>query len=113
MKGYIINVYKYKRNGTDCTNGGVSARHDTLLLVGEGVPEIFDDRGDLPLVMIKSRGNYKYLVPVGPSVGVVGPMFGGNFGYHSDSRITALFDGHPLAIHDRFETEEQHRILSV
>lgn len=39
----------------------------------------------------------------------VGPMFGGNFVYSSDSRFP--FD-YPLGIHDRFESQEAYETLS-
>lgn len=111
MKGYIVNVYR--RNGQSCTNGGVSETHDALLLVGEGVPEIFEDKGDLPVVVLKEENGYKYLVPEYFPHNMVGPIFGGNFAYNSDSRINKLFGGRPVPIHDRFDTKKDHKQLSA
>jgi hypothetical protein len=42
------------------------------------------------------------LYPIEDADGRVGPMFGGNFLWTSDSRFRRLFDG-PIPIHDRFE----------
>lgn len=45
--------------------------------------------------------------------GGVGPMMGGNFAYSTDSRWRDAFGSGPLPIHDRIETAEQYRLLSM
>ena len=104
MRGMIIEVY---RNGyQDCTNGGVSKDARALLLVGEGVPEIFK-AGNMPVVRLaKGPGNTLRLVP--DAVKDRWHMFGGNFGYSGDSRFAELVrahggDGGPIKIFDRVE----------
>jgi len=104
MRGMIINVY---RNGyQDCTNNGVSKHAETLLLVGEGIPEIFD-ANDLAVVRLTTGpGNTLRLVP--DAVKHRWHMFGGNFGYSGDSRFAEIVrahggDGGPIKIFDRVE----------
>ena len=52
---------------------------------------------------------YVHAEPVDKPEGKVGPMFGGNFIYTSDSRFP---NDYPIPVHDRFETPEQAEILS-
>jgi hypothetical protein len=111
MKGLIIEIYHSKY---DATNGGVTATADEALLVGDGIPQIFDDDGTRPVLKVVERvffGEvYRHLEPVEPvKRGNVGYMYGGNIGYTSDSRFPGDY---PLKIHDRQETQHQNDILS-
>lgn len=114
--GLLINVYRAARFG-DCTNRGISAFEDTLILVN--VPGPFDPedhpnyppailmKGDLP-------GTLK-IVPAVFSRSLWQPnnahgMMGGNYGATSDSRFSDYCEktlGHrfygAVAIHDRIE----------
>lgn len=110
-------VYVYRSNGTgDCTNGGVSAAHDTLYLVcAQGwrdtpstdprllhlVEQSFPWR-DQPYLSAEPTNP-------GPVAGKVGPMMGGNFVYTSDTRFPATY---PIPLHDRYETQELYDQLS-
>jgi hypothetical protein len=86
---------------------GISKNNDSLLLVcPEGYVEIEDDNSNsynLPVVEIETRviGGEKYMTlkPAGDTRWL---MFGGNFGYCSDSRFRRM-SAYPLAIHDRCE----------
>jgi len=104
MRGMIIEVY---RNGyQDCTNNGVSKHANTLLLVGSDVSEIFE-AGDMPVVRLV-KGPYNSLRLVPDAVRDRWHMFGGNFGYSSDSRFAEIVrkhggDGTPVKIFDRVE----------
>ncbi len=110
LKGLLINVYRSDTGSSDCTNGGVSAKAKWLLLVGPGVPEIFEEAPDRPVVRFKvGPMNTLRLVPdatVGKWV-----MFGGNYGSSSDSRFGEAVraqgvqnDGfYPVPIFDRVE----------
>lgn len=104
MRGMLIEVY---RNGyQDCTNNGVSKDSRTLMLVGEGVPEIFE-AGDTPVVRLV-KGPYNTLRLVPDAVKDHWHMFGGNFGYSGDSRFVNLledmgYDAAPVKIFDRVE----------
>lgn len=98
LKGLTVNIYH--RPGGDCTNNGASTGHDRALLVGEGIPEVFEDQGDMPVFKLVERvifGNqYLHVQPVQPGH----YMFGGNFVYTSDGRFP---NPYPLPIHDRQE----------
>ncbi len=104
-KGMILDVYRHVRRGafaaTDCTNGGISATRCELLLVGEGVPEIFEETPERPAVKIGSAGGRPHLRPVDDDG--VWFMFGGNFAYSCDSRLRPLLGDGPVHIHDRRE----------
>lgn len=89
----------------DCTNGGVSAKSDTIYLVCEGgYLDVAELPADLLFYAENRGGSYWAARPVHEKGW---SMFGGNLAQSSDSRCPA-----PLHIHDRYETAEQTRILS-
>lgn len=100
MKGLIVEVYR-NESFCDCTNGGISSKHDRFLLVGEGVAEV-EESDNLPVLKLVKRiigGEvYKHVQPL--TEGKEWFMFGGNFVYSSDSRFP---NAYPLKIHDRLE----------
>lgn len=99
-KGLII--YVYKNNLGDCSNFGMSSKFEKLILVGDGIPEIFEGTEENSVKISHknvSGEKYTYLEPITKNPGQWN-MFGGNFGYCSDSRFPAKY---PLPIHDRFE----------
>ncbi|CCG43227.1 hypothetical protein [Magnetospirillum molischianum] len=99
-KGMIASVYR-DADGVDCTNGGISSKADRVLIVGEGVPEIFAERSGMPTLLLVDRG--PNLPPALYPADDLRPgrfMFGGNFAYSSDSRWPT---GKPIKIHDRAE----------
>ena len=103
-KGLLVSVYRSHHG--DCTSGGISSKAETLILIGPGIPGIFegDETNTVELKWKFVGGNeYKYVVPVvGCPSDKVGPMAGGNFVYTSDSRFPGKY---PLSIHDRFEVQ--------
>lgn len=88
----------------DCTNGGVSSKQDTFLLVGEGIPAVFEARpGEVVLELVKrTLGGQEYLHVQPKGVPSHRLMFGGNFIFSSDSRFRNVSQ-YPLAVHDRQE----------
>jgi hypothetical protein len=84
----------------------MSKSHDTFILVGEGVPEIFEADERHPPLELRTRrvggSDYLYTVPMTGNTSGAGPMMGGNFVYSSDSRFRRLSPG-PLPVHDRYE----------
>lgn len=94
MRGLIFTIY---HNDVDCTNHGISANSDTGLLIGDGIPEIFEARGRPVFKMEQNKNGYKYLVPAD---GRLGYRSGGNLGFTPDSRWP---HDYPLQIHDRLE----------
>jgi len=113
-KGLIVSIYRCNAHG-DCTNHAASSRMDTALLIGEGVPEIFEDRNDKPVYKLVTRDimgkEYKHVEPISPvPSGHIGYMMGGNYVACSDSRFP---NEYPLAIHDRYESQKQNEELST
>ncbi len=113
MKGLLVHVY---RGQHDCTNEGISSKHNDFILIGHGhgVPEIFDPTDETPALILVERtiGGEKYLhaQPLeNLRKGNVGWMFGGHFVWTSDSRFPNKY---PLPIHDRQETRSQHEALT-
>lgn len=116
MKALPIYVYKDSRLG-DCTNGGISSKYDTLLLVCEhGYIDI--DENNLPeelVIMIKREIMGKTIYHVEPYVRpqYLGWMAGGNYAATSDSRFSEMTNFYgAVAIHDRQETPELYDLLS-
>lgn len=103
-KGLLCGVFRDAGMG-DCTNGGISASHDNLILLDtpEGGP--FEPRDKTPGIQYEVWRGYKRAT-TGPRAGAAGPMFGGNFLYTSDSRFPSDY---PIPIHDRYETAEEAR----
>jgi len=97
-----IRANVYSRNGADTTNGGLTSRTDSVVIVNSEGP--FEATEDSPAVRITEKTvwgeTYKYAVPVDTPEGKKGPMFGGNFIYSSDSRFPS---DSPIRVHDRFE----------
>jgi|CXWL01.1.fsa_nt_gi hypothetical protein len=100
MKGMILDVYR-RSDRVDCTNGGITTDRQAVLLVGPGVPEIFDEDPKWPTVKIGSAGGRIHLRPVEDKG--IWFMFGGNFAYSSDSRLRPILGDGPVHIHDRRE----------
>lgn len=86
--GLIVNVYRVAGRDTDCTNGGVSSKFDTLTLVNVDGP--FEPKPDRPAAILqKGRLGSINIVPA-TDEGEPLPgwfMFGGNLAATSDSRF--------------------------
>jgi hypothetical protein len=108
-RGLICEIYR--RTG-EFSNGGISSRCQAVTLVDIGV-DLFDPVADRPAVKLVKRnfGNRVYLhaEPLEQPTGLVGPMAGGTFIYSCDSRFPSDY---PIALHDRWETEQQYESLS-
>jgi len=112
MKGLLVHVY---RGHVDCTNSGISSKHNSFILTGNGVPEIFEPGAGSPALILVERtlqGEKRlHAEPVDePEKGNIGWMFGGNFIYTSDSRFP---NPYPIKVHDRQETVSQYKTLST
>jgi hypothetical protein len=117
--GLSVSVYRWGLG--DCTNGGVSAGVGSLCVVN--VPGPFNPSPALPAFeLVEGPGGrgHAILRPVeAKKPGMVGPMFGGNFGYSSDSRfseaiqkLTGSRHYGAVSIHDRYETPAEYEALS-
>lgn len=108
MKALPISVYRTARLG-DCSNGGISSKYDTLLLIhDEGFINVDPENPPENAVKLVTRflfgREYKHIEPLA-SPQHLGWMAGGNIAHTSDSRFPSDY---PLTIHDRQETQEQY-----
>ncbi len=120
-----LTVFVYRDNLRDCTGNGVSSRHDTMTLFmyckKEEALKHCEDNGIevdscLYLNMRQLWGeDHVFAEPLVKPCNKVGPMFGGNFVYTSDSRLYKFGGTYhlPIPIHDRFETQQEYDGLSV
>lgn len=112
LKAIPVDVYRH--GVSDCTNGGVSARYSSLLVVSDNgwIPV---DENKIPenlcrLVKRHLFGRYVYHIePYNRPTGA-GWMMGGNFAHTCDSRFEIAIGGMygAVAIHDRQETWEDY-----
>lgn len=131
MKRLSVDVYRHNYNTFggryyDPTNGGVTSQRDTFTLFWdctkeEAIKYCEENSRDLNsclyLVNRELWGeDHSYAEPLFKPKNCCGPMFGGNFVWTCDSRLYKM-DGKlcacPIPVHDRFETEELNRILSI
>jgi len=109
MGQYPVVVLRDSKIG-DCTNGGVSAKHDRLTVVEGELPS--DPNKTSPEVRIVNVPRL-CAVPIfrnGEHSGECGPMFGGNWIHSYDPRFPSDV---PIPLHDRFESVEQYNTLSI
>jgi hypothetical protein len=108
MKGLMVNVLRAVEF-PDCTMGGVTSKHSHLILIGEGIPEIFEAREDMPAVVLVKRELYSdrlgrrcayFHAEPFLTHGVKWHMMGGNFITSCDSRFPCDY---PIPVHDRIE----------
>lgn len=125
MKINTIPVTVY-RGKYDCTNHGISSKYDELLVACPDGHRVVDS-DNLPenFAMVEARhlfGKVCYTIyPAGvDEKGNIVPrdgkwwMMGGNYAGTSDSRFSNMLDGFygAVAIHDRYETQEEYEALS-
>ena len=105
-KGLIVYILKNKGLG-DCSNGGISSKHDEALLVFEnGEAGIFEESDDRPTIKLVKRmiwgEEYVHVEPIDNKKGG-GFMAGGCFVTSSDSRFSEFANRYPVSLHDRQE----------
>lgn len=99
MKGILVHVLRSALG--DTTNGGVTSKFHTFVLVGAGIPEVFEANEGTPAILLEKNGRFGYrAVPVNSEGKWT--MFGGNYIDSSDSRFRAISGG-PIPAHDRIE----------
>jgi hypothetical protein len=124
LKGLTVDVLRRVRrmkDGSlhieDSSNKGISSRVDEFVLVDPAIAEVFEARADRPALKIVRRmiaGKlYVHAEPMTPCpANLMGYTFGGNFVTSCDSRISEICQ-YPIPVHDRMETWEAYRMLSV
>jgi hypothetical protein len=114
MKGLMVTILRSSAgaNNSDCTNNGLTSHrrgHRHVVLVGEGIPEIFEATEDMPAVVLVKRELWSdrlrahriyYHVEPAETHGQAWHMAGGHFIYDSDSRFPCDY---PISVHDRIE----------
>lgn len=103
-RGMLVYVYRGKHSAAA---GGITEKFDTLVLIGPGIPGISSATPQKPAIYIKEgyRGRvYASPVPGKEQDDDGAYSFSGNFVYSSDSSFSKLNNGHPIPVHDRFES---------
>jgi hypothetical protein len=114
MKGLTVDILKPQHG--DSSNGGLSSKCGRAVMVGKGIPEIFEATDDCPAVEIVERivcGKpylTAYPVKAAPQHQTL-YMFGGCFIWSCDGRFRDIAE-YPVPLHDRSETWEQYETLS-
>jgi hypothetical protein len=105
VKGLIAYVYRNaSKSFSKTAAGGITENYEKVVVVGPGIPSKFSPASDMPAVRLDKIGKWVIARPVDVKPGSEGTyMFGGNFIYSSDSSFSALNNGHPIPVHDRFE----------
>lgn len=102
--GLICDIYK--PHDGDCSAGGISSTHRTVLLIDPSVSGPFAPHPDRPTVRLTRRnlrlrnGRGEYLHAVPDAVADKWSMMGGCFIWSSDSRFPSDY---PIPLHDRVE----------
>jgi hypothetical protein len=111
-RGLTCEIFRWSLG--ECSNGGISSRCNKVVLIGLGrSAQVFEPGPDCPAVRIVKRtigrSEYLHAEPVDQPEGLVGPMSGGTFIYSCDSRFPWDY---PIALHDRWETQQDYDALS-
>jgi len=104
------NVYVYRWDLSDCTNGGVTSNKSKFtLMTEEEVIEKLDilgmtkeEREKILVFKVKSSG-YKCCYPLESLIDGKWYMMGGNYVGTSDSRYCEEISQYPIPVHDRVE----------
>ena len=112
----MLPIYVFRDDLGDCSNNGVSSRYKRLEMISENEVTGFTTEKENVVVRI-DRFLFGKVMPILVPLGIYEDykksklpiMFGGNFGYTSDSRFGWDY---PLPIHDRVETWEEYESYS-
>lgn len=115
-----LTAHVYRNPLGDCTNGGITSKHDGVCIVNVDGP--FDPSDDYVAVALTDgpTGN-PIFVPLDKNGREMhGGMFGGNYIGGADSRLGEAIMRRfgiearvALPVHDRFETAAQQRLYST
>ncbi len=101
LKGLSVSVFKNPLG--DCTANGLSSKHTSLILVGDGIKDVpFEVKDGEDYLVCEYRERFDDYIATPKSVKDAGSwaMFGGNFVYTSDSRFPT---NAPIKVFDRVE----------
>ena len=106
-----LTVHVLRNTIGDCTNNGVTSNKDCFLLVDSLLDGLYSPKENEVYLKLVRRNIYInepdfiHAIPMingKPLNEGKSSMFGGNFIYCSDSRISEL-NRYPIPVHDRFE----------
>ena len=110
----------------DCSNGGVSGRVNKLTMINVEGPFEPSDNAPAAKLVEGNLGGAKVIpcidhptIMMGDMSKLIGPMMGGTYVATSDSRFSNKLEemgvsmGVAIPFHDRYETTEQYRALSI
>ncbi len=100
VKGMLVFVYRSPLG--DCTANGITSKVTQIVMVGKGLPEIFEVEEGEPYLKLTNYNDSFRAEVVSEETKGKHSMFGGNFVYTSDSRFSAITK-YPVPVHDRFE----------
>jgi hypothetical protein len=119
MKGTLVFVLRSALG--ESTNGGVTSKHASLILCGEGIPQKSEPSAAYPGLVLVTRwkgmpNEYVHAEPIEKPEGMVGPMAGGNYVVLSTT-VPGPLGGRTvekiIPVHDRFETPAQYVAMSI
>ena len=93
----------------DYTNGGVTSRYDTFILIGDSIPGTWEPRDDDQVLWVHTKRfggeTYVFAAPT-PDEPTGRYMAGGNFVYSCGSAFRQHVCAYPISVHDRTETRD-------
>ncbi len=89
-----------KSSHDDCTNNGLSSKHDQAILIFEETKEQIEKNYPRHEYFFILQNGYKGRLKAVPFLDNNRAMFGGNFLYSCDSSFPSA---QPIHIHDRYE----------
>lgn len=126
MKKLYVSVFRDADLTSDCTNNGISARHNRIRVFWDCTREQAIkycsenniDTDDCGILIERNLWGeeHPYIEPLIKPKGKIGGMFGGNFVYTSNGIFySPLRSGCQVAIpiHDRYETQAEYNALSI
>jgi hypothetical protein len=104
--GRCLRVYVYRSSLGDCTNGGVTATAEQLVVAGSAEVPMEGYLDLIPDIVLthNALGNVIAVPAYAPADAGVGPMDGGNYVSTSDSRWSRAVGIYgAIPVHDRYE----------
>jgi len=114
--GLLVHVFRSTSIG-DTTNGGVTGKHNALVLLVPGLDAPTEPDYTRPALVFVERyiggKPAHFAIPAADArmhdAGYTTPMFGGHFVWSSDSRFPTPG---PIPVHDRYETWSEYDRMS-
>lgn len=101
-KGLLVHTYCSKG---DSTTDGPTNFYNAFVLIDEAIDGPFSPIERIPELQLRRMnfGDNQYIYAVPTALADKSPMFGGNFVWTSDSRLSKITK-YPIPVHDRVES---------